>query len=750
MSQVTVNKNKFGTLPVFLTAISTILGAIMFLRFGYAVGSVGFYGTLGIIVIGHLVTIPTAMALAEIATNQKVEGGGEYYIISRSFNLVIGAAIGIALYFSQAISVAFYVIAFAEAFNSAFDYLIANYEMPPIVTTLLGLKQTVSIPALLLLTWVVLTRGADLGVKMLYVVVGTLTVSMIAFFAGSPIETGIQETIAKAVTDPKDSFFIVFAVIFPAFTGMTAGVGLSGDLKNPSKSIPLGTLAGTLAGMVIYVFIAWKLDVSVSDDNYHALRNIDNLIMADIAWQGWWIIPLGLAAATISSALGSIMVAPRTLQAIARDNVMPTVRLNNWLSKGTAKADEPFNATVITVFIALFFVMLGEINVVAEIISMFFMVTYGSLCLISFLQHFAADPSYRPTFKSRWFVSLLGALMCFGLMFLMNALYAIIAVVLMIGLYLILSYYNQDKRNVAVIFQGVIFQISRQLQVFLQKADKEQTSNWRPSAVCITDNFDRIAAFDLLRWISQKYGFGTYIHTINDYLSKENNKVALEIKERLIKRAETTKSNIFVDTLITPSYTSAIAQVIQLPGISGKENNLLMLEFSKNKGDNLEKIIENFKLIKSVNFDVMILGSSERGFGFKKEIHIWITSKDYDNANLMILLGFIISGHKDWRGGCIKIFAIYPEQKLEEERNRLFMLIQSGRLPISPNNIELIPRKDDRDTRSIIGQKSQDADLTIVGFRDDKLKKAGTKIFQGYDGIGNVLFVNAASEKEIQ
>jgi hypothetical protein len=110
-------KANFGTLPVFLTAISTILGAVMFLRFGFAVGSVGFIGALSIILIGHVVTISTAMALAEIATNQKVEGGGEYFIISRSFGINIGAAIGIALYLSQAISVAFYVIAFGEAFD---------------------------------------------------------------------------------------------------------------------------------------------------------------------------------------------------------------------------------------------------------------------------------------------------------------------------------------------------------------------------------------------------------------------------------------------------------------------------------------------------------------------------------------------------------------------------------------------------------------------------------------------------------
>jgi len=113
-STLAKEKGQFGTSAVFLTAISTILGAIMFLRFGYAVAHVGFMGTLAIILIGHAVTIPTAMALAEIATNQKVEGGGEYFIISRSFGSVPGAAIGISLFFSQAISVAFYMIAFAQ------------------------------------------------------------------------------------------------------------------------------------------------------------------------------------------------------------------------------------------------------------------------------------------------------------------------------------------------------------------------------------------------------------------------------------------------------------------------------------------------------------------------------------------------------------------------------------------------------------------------------------------------------------
>lgn len=790
---------KFGTGPVFFTAISTILGAVMFLRFGFAVGNVGFLGTLLIIFVGHAVTIPTAMAIAEIATNQKVEGGGEYYIISRSFGLVIGSSIGIALYFSQAISVAFYIIAFAEAFSSLFEYLLYHYEFHPIVEWLLQRKQTVSIPALILLTGIVLAKGADLGVKALYVVVATLLLSLVAFFIGQteysktvpfdPIRTvadyqaenidnsstvnlntpSTEDTtinnpnpveLRPANTEVKNqpvapteipaalSFFTVFAIIFPAFTGMTAGVGLSGDLEKPSRSIPLGTLAGTLCGMVIYVFIAYKLATSASPID---LANTNKLVMADIAWQGWWLVPVGLAAATISSALGSILVAPRTLQAIAKDRLFPNVGINFWLSRGKGKNDEPFNATLVTIGIAFIFIMMGGLDAVAEIISMFFMVTYGALCLISFLQHFAADPSYRPTFRSRWYISLFGAVACFGLMFFMNAGYAFLALLLMVVFYIMVSAYNPEKKNLAIIFQGVIFQISRQLQVFLQKVEKEQVASWRPSAVCISENsFDRLGAFDLLRWISQKYGFGTYIHKITGYLSKNTHKEAKGAKERLIRMAESSSSNIYVDTLISPSYTSAIAQVIQLPGISGTDNNLLLLEYSKHQPENLQNIVDNFKLIKSIDFDVLILGSSERGYGFRDSIHIWITSNDYENANLMILLGYIMVGHKDWKNSQIKIFAIYPEETCIDERDSLFAIIEAGQLPISSNNIEVIPRKQSTDTMQIINEKSRDADLTIIGFRDELVKHNGTEVFKGYNNIGNTLFVNAAHQKEIK
>lgn len=737
------SKANFGTLPVFLTAISTILGAVMFLRFGFAVGSVGFMGTLLIIFIGHLVTIPTAMALAEIATNQKVEGGGEYFIISRSFGVNIGAAIGIALYLSQAISVAFYVIAFGEAFDAIKPWVITEfgYEIYD--------NRLFTIPALLLLIWLMVTKGADLGMKALYIVVTILAISLVLFFMGTTDYANVFDSsqIFKGVESDK-GFFYVFAIIFPAFTGMTAGVGLSGDLKDPKKSIPMGTLAATIMGMFIYVFIAYKLTSSASPTD---LIN-DQLIMSKIALWGP-IIPIGLAAATISSALGSFMVAPRTLQAIGGDKVFPNRRVNFWVSKGTKKNNEPRNATILTSLIAVVFVLMGDVNAVAEIISMFFMVTYGSLCLISFMQHFAADPSYRPSFKSKWYLSLLGAIMCIYLMFKINTPYAMAAIALMVVLYFYISTKSDNKKGMANIFQGVIHQFSRRIQVFLQKADKDNTDeNWRPAVLCLSkDSFERLSALEMMKWISHRYGFGTFIHFEKGYFSAESKKIAAEKLDKLIKIASTSNSNVFLETLITPSNTAAIVQAIQQPGISGQPNNMMLFEYKKGEKEWLSDIIDNFSVLKTAKYDLCILASSDKGFGYKKDIHVWIRKEDYDNANLMILLSYIILGHSDWKHGEIKLFATFPKEELKQEEENLIELTSSGRLPISANNIRVLPLDRDKKRVDIINEYSQDADLTLIGFHESMMKVDNpTEFFDAYDKIGNVLFVNTLTTKFIK
>jgi len=734
-------KKGFGTAPVFFTAISTILGAILFLRFGFAVGTMGFWGVILLILLGHMVTIPTALAISEIATNKRVEGGGEYFIISRSFGLNIGATIGIALFMSQAISVAFYVIAFTESFEFLFNFIKEKYD-------LILPRQVISIPAMTLLAILILKKGANLGVKTLYVVVGILAVSLVMFFLGTTeYAEQTSYTLESAAFRNKDSFFIVFAIIFPAFTGMTAGVGLSGDLRNPSKSIPLGTTIATISGMIIYFFVVFKLASSASVEDL--LNN--QLIMGKIAIGGSFIVPLGLAASTISSALGSVMVAPRTLQALATDRSFPSSRLNSWLSKGKKSDNEPINASIITVTIAMIFVALGNVNAVAGIISMFFMVTYGTLCLISFLNHFGASPSYRPSFKSKWFLSLMGFIVSVWVMFKINATYALVAIIVMILLYAYINFYHKERQGLESIFANALFQLNRNLQVYLQKsAGKKIQQEWRPSAICVSKNsFERDTAFRLLNWISFKYGFGTYLHRMEGYYSKKTHTEAQEILNSLVKSFDHIENHVYIDTIISPSYTSAIAQAIQLPGISGMENNMVIFEYSKEKPEELTEIMENHALVNAGDFDVCILASSQRNIVFKQGIHLWVKSTDEYNANLMILLSFIISGHPDWKKSHIKIFDICKPDHYDQVMENNRKLIKEGRLPITEKNIEIIIEEQEINPKELIVEKSKEAALTLIGFRGETLKH-DDEAFAGYDELGTILFVNSHNQKMIE
>ncbi len=738
MAKSLVNSNaKFGTMPVFLTALSTILGAILFLRFGWAVGQVGFFGVIGIIILGHVVTIPTAFAVAEIATNQRVQGGGAYYIISRSFGLNIGGAIGIALYLSQAISVAFYIIAFAEAFEPLIDWISQNYGF------YIPDRRWISVPTMTLLSLLILTKGANVGMKALYFVVAVLLASLVMFFLGdSPIKP--DEVNFHAHIPDNLNFFFVFTIIFPAFTGLAAGLGLSGDLKDPKKSIPRGTLWATIAGMFVYLAVSYKFAVSANPQDLVS----DQLIMSKIAVWGP-IIPIGLAAASLSSALGSIMVAPRTLQAIGFDDIFPQKSLNNWFARGKKKDNEPVNGSLITIIIAFIFILVGDVDFVAQIISMFFMVTYGAICLISFLEHFAADPAYRPTFRSNWYISLIGTLFSFWLMFQMNAPYAAISLIIMSIIYYVIMTNNDENQGLNKLFKGVIFQLSRQLQIMLQRAEStEKDNSWRPFGVCIShDTFKRRSAFDIMRWISYKYGFGTYIHFIKGYLNEKTTEESKKVLDRLILLSAGSKNRVYLDTIISPSYTSAIAQVVQLSGISGKGNNLILFEFSRTDPGNLKEINTNYGLVESAGFDICILNTSYKSFGYKNEMHIWISPEDYLNANLMILLGYIILGHPDWKKGKIKIFALYPEELMEEKRKQLLDLIKTGRLPISPANISMVPF-DVQNRKEVITKYSADADLTLIGFTSENLKNI-EELSEGYHDLGNILFVSANRAKAI-
>jgi len=725
----------FGTAPVFLASISTILGAVLFLRFGYAVANVGLLGAFLIILIGHAVTIPTALAISEIATNRRVEGGGEYFIISRSFGTAIGATIGVALYLSQAISVAFYSIAFAEAFQ----------PLAPWIENATGRgfdPRMVSLPFVIILLAIIIVRGADAGVVGLYLIAAVLAASLLMFFLGPPIEDAPQGiSLLSKISDP-DGFFVVFAIVFPAFTGMTAGVGLSGDLANPRKSIPLGTLSATVAGMAVYIFVVVKLAASASPE----AMATDQLIMARIALWGP-VIPIGLACATISSALGSVLVAPRTLQAIAADRIVRWQSVTDFIGRGVGSKNEPRNATLITGAIAVTFVAVGNVDFVARIISMFFMVTYGSLCAISFLEHFAARPSYRPTFHSRWYLSLLGAVGCLLLMFQMDPVFALLAIVAIAVLYrLIRASRADDDEDLGAIFRAVMVQATRQLQIGLQSSTaQESADHWRPSIIMVDGRtFDRASPLQFMAWLCHRHAVGTYLHFIPGFLDPETFRQSKKTMKDLVKLARDRAAAVFVDTIISPSMSSALAQSLQVPGISGMENNLVLFEFSKHDPPEvLQEVYDGSLFAAATEMDILVLRHSDVFFGNRHRIHIWLTWHDYKNASLMILLAYILLGHPEWSRAEIEILVAAPEERAAGEEAKIEETLAAGRIPVSPRNVRIFPTDANVDFSQLVREHSTAADLVILGFTMPRLSAKGVELLTRHGELNDVLFVCA-------
>ncbi|MGB3138448.1 MAG: Na-K-Cl cotransporter, partial [Nodosilinea sp.] len=368
---------------VFTPSILTILGVIMYLRFGWVVGHVGLWQTLLIVTISTAITLLTGLSISAIATDQVVRAGGAYYMISRSLGIETGGAVGIPLYLAQAFSVALYTLGFAESLTRVF---------PVLPQTLVALITTVLIAILAI-------KSADVAIKAQYFIMAAIAVSLISLMLGHSIE---PTSLPASETPGSVGFWAVLAVFFPAVTGIMAGVNMSGDLKDPQRSIPYGTLAAIGVGYVIYMTIPIALVRWADPFTLVA----DPLVMRNIARWGDTIL-LGVWGATLSSAIGSILGAPRVLQALARDGILPSWL--RWLGRGHGPMDEPRMGTLFTLGIALAAVSVGDLNLIAPVLTMFFLTTYLVLNVSAGLETFLQSPSFRPTFKVHWSLSLLGA-----------------------------------------------------------------------------------------------------------------------------------------------------------------------------------------------------------------------------------------------------------------------------------------------------------------------------------------------------
>ncbi|MCA9399892.1 MAG: amino acid permease, partial [Candidatus Omnitrophica bacterium] len=367
---------------------------IMYLRFGWVLGQVGLWETLIIVTLATSITFLTSLSISELATNMRVGGGGAYYIISRSLGLETGAAIGLPLFFAQAVGISFYVAGFSESVAPFF---------PDVPVHLLGIA-TLFILAILALF------SADLALKLQFIILTLITASLFSFFFGHWQPPEVAQSPAPAIISHLP-FWAVFAVFFPAVTGIEAGLSMSGDLKNPSKALPLGTLSAVIFSYCVYIAIPIFL-THLNIDKNTLITN--SLIMKDVAkWDK--LVYAGLWGAALSSAMGGLLGAPRTLQALSRDNVVP-----RWLGRTFGKQGDPRIATVISFFIAMLGIMLGDLNVIAPVLSMFFLTSYGLLNLSAALNGILNNASWRPKFRVHWVLPFLGFLGCVITMFMIN------------------------------------------------------------------------------------------------------------------------------------------------------------------------------------------------------------------------------------------------------------------------------------------------------------------------------------------
>ncbi|MFD1315151.1 amino acid permease [Namhaeicola litoreus] len=420
-----IKKKTFGTFAgVFTPTTLTILGVIMYIRQPWVVGNAGVFGALAIVLLSVAITFTTALSLSSITTNVRIGSGGAFSLIAQSLGLEIGGAIGVPFYFAQAIAVAMYIFGFREGLQTlvpGVDPFFLDICIFSVVMTIAFISTSFAFKIqYVILGVIVLSLGSIYGA--LFVNDLNFNIEWFGIYPGS-VENNFSGS----------SFWKVFAVFFPAVTGVMAGANMSGDLTNPRKSIPVGTLSSVIITTMIYVSLIFVAAIIATPNELASNYNI----FIDKSLYGP-IVLAGLLGATLSSALGSFVGAPRILLALGEKNILPKSQMLAKLSK----KGEPVNSMLITAIIVMIGISLRDLNTIAPILTMFFMMTYAMVNVVALVEQSLGLPSYRPTLKIPIIVPAIGALGSIAIMFVMNVIVAIFSLAFIILFYLYLVKMN--------------------------------------------------------------------------------------------------------------------------------------------------------------------------------------------------------------------------------------------------------------------------------------------------------------------
>ena len=715
-------RGRFGTFEgVFTPNVLTILGLILFLRTGWVVGQAGLYSALAIVLLSAGITLITGLSLSVIATSLRVGAGGTYYVISRTLGAEAGGAIGIPLYLSQAVSVAFYIIGFTDGLTATFPDLDARLTSTAVALTFAALA------------WI----GADFAFKIQNLILLVLGASIVSFFAGGWSTT--QSPLLSAAYTDGNNFWTVFAVFFPAVTGIAVGASMSGDLKNPAESIPKGTLYSIAISTVIYVLtVIWLA--------FHGPRETllsNTMIIKDIAY---WptLILAGIYAATLSSALGSILAAPRTLEALSNDEVLP----ETFKSKLGSKT-EPRMGVLITTVITLVTIWAGDLDLVAPVITMFFLNTYGMTNLAAGVQLLVDNPSFRPSFKIPWWLAFVGVLGCYGTMFLINTPATVVAIVISAAIYLQLERRSLTK-TWGDVRSGFWFAVARRALVQLETVTWH-VKNWRPSILVFTGQpHNREHLVEMAEWLSTGKGIVTFVQLVpgnpenlmrSGQIDKAREKIQAYIKDRGMQA--------FGASVAAESFKSGADVIMQSHGVGGlSSNSILMGMGGEAKGLTMQmhKVRRAALFGKSV---LMLRYHEERGWGSYSTIDVWWGGMG-SNAPLMLLLAHLIQTHSDWKDARIRLLQVVQHSDQQEaalaELNRL---LEEVRVLADPT---VLVKQDGQTVGEIIRQQSTPTDLVFLGLQaveEDEAEDYAKSLIELTKDVGSSLIVHSLAGGEI-
>jgi amino acid transporter len=694
------SKGTLGTFAgVFTPSVLTILGIILFLRLGYVVGNAGLGSALLILLLANGISVLTSVSLSAIATNLKIKGGGDYYVISRTLGHEFGGALGIVLFLAQSVSIAFYCLGFGEAVA---DLVSTDLTILPQIIAVLAVSF------LFIFAWL----GADWATKFQYVVMVVLFSAIISFFVGGLLRWDTDLLVRNWTSSQTGlSFWVLFAIFFPAVTGFTQGVSMSGDLKDPGKSLPLGTFAAVGLSIIVYflssVIFAAALPGDVLMSDYAAMNRV--------AYFGL-LVTAGVIAATLSSAMASFLGAPRILQSLAGDRIFPFL---NFFAKGSGPTSNPRRGVLLAAGIAYATVAYGQLNLIAPVVSMFFLISYGLLNYATYYEVRSQSPSFRPRFRyfNKW-LSLAGALACLGAMLAVDLTAGIVAVAVLFAIFQYLKRTAGPSRW-ADSRRSYHLQLTRE-HLLAAAVEPEHPRYWRPQILAFSDNPQRRA--QLLRfssWIEGGSGLTTAVQILEGeglIMRREKEETEAQLRQDIQKSG----TQAFPLVVVAQRLQIGIETVVQAYGVGSLKANTILLNWlgqspSRILGLQSKDFGKNLRSARLYGCNIVILDAKEdkwetleQADGKERRIDVWWW--DDATSHLMLLLAYLVTRHEKWSDASIRLLAAGPKRETDRTIESLKEMLEDVRIEAVPEIVEDV----DADT---LAEYSADVSLLFLPFR---------------------------------